>query len=568
MLLKLHIKNFALIDSLDISFSEGLNILTGETGAGKSILIDSVNFVLGEKQNKDIIRGDEESAYVEAVFENTNEVKDILDNNGIEVDDVLIISREINKSGRTISRINNRTVTLGLLKQISNLLIDIHGQHEHQSLLNENSYLDLLDSFCSNNFKSIKQEFKEVYIKVKEIEREIEKLKKDEEYKIKRMDLLKYQIQEITEANLKFGEDDELLKTRNILYNAEKIYSSLSLIYDELYGGENRECAFDKIGTSIVHIESIEKFDDKLKNIKNTIEDVYYKLEDVIDEIRLYKDSIEFDQNELEEIQLRLDLINKLKRKYGNSIEEILDYLSKIKEEYLNIERSEEILDIYLKNLQEYKDKLYELSKKMTLERKKTASELEKLIENELKYLGMEKAVFKINVEESEKITENGNDDVCFVMTANPGEPLKPLNKVASGGEISRIMLAIKTVIAEVDRIPTLIFDEIDTGISGRTAQCVAEKMCLISGARQVLCVTHLPQIASMADTHFKIEKIVNNNKTYTRVYELDSNNKIEELARMLSGAAVTEITRSHSKEMLELAEKTKCEIRKAKVLL
>ncbi|MCX7884405.1 MAG: DNA repair protein RecN [Caloramator sp.] len=559
MLLQLHIKNFALIDNINIDFSNGLNVLTGETGAGKSILIDSVNFVLGEKQSKDIIRTDEESAFVEAVFESNDEINNILTANGIEIDDILIISREINLNGRTVSRINNRTVTLSLLRQISSLLIDIHGQHEHQSLLNENSYMDILDSFCSSSFIDIKHQFKDTYYKVRELEREIEKLKENEEYKIKRMDLLKYQIQEISEADLKLGEDEELLKRRNVLSNAEKIYSSLSLIYAELYDGENnRECAYDKIGTSIAHIESVEKYDEKLKDIRITIEDIYYKLEDIINIIRDYKDSLEFDSNELEQIELRLDLINKLKRKYGESIEKILEYLLYIKEEYSMMDKNEEIIEEKFKKLEEYKAKLYELSNKITHERKETAIRLEKLIENELKYLGMEKAVFKIAVEEKEKTTENGNDVILFMMTANPGEPLKPLNKVASGGEMSRIMLAIKTVIAEVDKIPTLIFDEIDTGISGRTAQCVAEKMSLISKSHQILCVTHLPQIASMADKHFKIEKYVNNEKTFTRLYNLDINGKIEELSRMLSGAQVTDITRRHAKEMIELAQKLK----------
>lgn len=565
MLLQLHIKNFALIDNVNIDFSNGLNILTGETGAGKSILIDSVNFVLGEKQSKDIIRTDEEFAYVEAVFESSDEINDILNLNGIESDDILIISREINLNGRTVSRINNRTVTVNLLKQISSLLIDIHGQHEHQSLLNENSYIDILDSFCGDEFKEVKYEFKDIYNKVREIEKEIEKLEENEEYKLKRMDLLKYQIQEISEADLKNGEDEELIKRRNILSNSEKIYSSLSLIYSELYGGENRECAYDKIGTSISNIESVEKYDEKLKDIRCSMEDVYYKLEDIIDIIRDYKDSLEFDSEELERIESRLDLINNLKRKYGNSIESIQSYLIKIKEEYSLIERNEEIIEKNKKELERLNIKLYELTDKITNERKQTALKLEKLIENELKYLGMEKALFKIVIDKKNKITDNGNDDVLFTMTANPGEPLKPLNKVASGGEMSRIMLAIKTVIADIDKIPTLIFDEIDTGISGRTAQCVAEKMSGISNSHQILCVTHLPQIASMADVHFKIEKNVNEEKTFTKVYKLDDNEKIEELSRMLSGAQVTKITRSHAKEMIELAQNFKKQTKKLK---
>lgn len=563
MLLELHIRNFALIDSADIEFGSGLNILTGETGAGKSILIDSVNFVLGEKQNKDIIRTGQDSAYVEGVFECKNsELCKILTTYGIDCEDILIIAREINQSGRTVSRVNGKTVTLNILKQISSLLIDIHGQHEHQSLLDEGTHIDVLDSFCSGNFSAFKQEYKDLYIKVKDIEKEIEKLTSDEQYKLRRMDLLNFQIKEISDAKLKISEDEELIKRRDVLSNAEKIYSTLASIYQELYEGDNRECAYDKIGTSIVHLESIEKYDENLKRIRTSIEDIYYKLEDLIDEIRNYKDSLEFDSSELDQIEMRLDLINKLKRKYGGTITEILDYNEKIKEELSQIEKSEEIIEELAKKNEEYKIKLYEIANEMTYQRKSAADKLSKLIEDELKYLGMDKATFKIEVNENEKLGENGKDNVFFTMSANPGEPLKPLSKVASGGEMSRIMLAIKTVIADIDKIPTLIFDEIDTGISGRTAQAVAEKMSQISSKHQLLCVTHLPQIASMADIHFKIEKQVIDNKTSTNVFRLRNQEQIEELARMLGGAVVTELTKNHAREMIELAGEIKKKLR------
>ncbi|TDT61932.1 DNA repair protein RecN [Fonticella tunisiensis] len=563
MLLELHVKNFALIDRVDLEFAEGLNILTGETGAGKSIIIDSVNFLLGDKQSKDIIRTGEESAYVEGVFEVRNEeFNRLLLENGIETDEVVVITREINQSGRSISRINGRTVTVGLLKQAGKYLIDIHGQHEHQSLLDEDSHMDILDSFCGESFQALKKEYRQKYADLKEIKRELNKLNADEQYKLRRMDLLSFQIQEISEANLKIGEDEELAKRKDILANSEKIISNLAAAYESLYEGEEKGCAYDLMGVGISHLESIEKYDENLSKMKTSLEDLYYQLKDIIDEIREYRDSIDFDPEELNDIEARLDLINRLKRKYGSTIEEILQYYDKIKEELSKIERSEEIIEDMNKKKDEYLKNLREIAAQMTEIRKKTALRLKEAIEKELKYLGMERAIFKVEVKEREELGENGNDNVYFTMTANPGEPLRPLSKVASGGEMSRIMLAIKSVIADVDRIPTLIFDEIDTGISGRTAQSVAEKMVLIAKNHQILCVTHLPQIASMADVHFKIQKFINNDKTVTTVQKLEYIDQVDELARMLGGAIVTELTRNHSKEMLELARDLKYKIR------
>lgn len=564
MLLKLNIKNFALIDNVDINFYNGLNILTGETGAGKSILIDSVNFVLGDKQSKDIIRTGEDSAFVEAVFDTTDpELKSILSDNGIDADELIILSREMNKHGRSISRINGKTVTSSFLKQVSKYLIDIHGQHEHQSLLDESNHIKILDSFCGGEFNDIMGYYKKVYSDIKEIDKEISRLNSDEQDKLKMMDLLSFQIKEIKEADLKPEEYDELVKRKNILTNSEKIYSILSSLYEALYEGEEKESAYDKIGTSISQLESVEQFDDKLKNIKNSLEDIYYKLESIIEDTRSYRDAMEFNPDELEKIDTRLDVINRLMRKYGKSIDDILDYLDKITKQYSGIEKSEETS----KELESKKAKLLiELEKtadKISLKRKSTAEKLKKLVERELKYLGMEKAIFKVEVKDAEKYHDDGKNDVFFTMSANPGEPLKPLSKVASGGEMSRIMLAIKTVIADVDKIPTLIFDEIDVGISGRTAQSVAEKMCAISKSHQLLCVTHLPQIAAMADFHFKIQKFVKNERTTTKVFELKDKERIDELARMLSGAAITDTTLNHAEEMIRLAGETKKNFKK-----
>jgi DNA repair protein RecN (Recombination protein N) len=560
MLLELYIKNFALIDEVKLEFSNNLNILTGETGAGKSIIIDSINFLLGEKQNKDIIRRGKDFAYVEGVFLCNNEkLQEELRNFGIDFDEYVIISREINTNGKNISRINGRTITVNFLKQIAQYLIDVHGQHEHQSLLNEENYIYILDSFYSGEeLSSIKIKYVEYYEKFNKIDKKIEELKRDEQYKLQKLDILSFQIDEIERANLKIGEEEELIKRRNLLSNAEKIYSSLANAYESLYQKSEGYSAFDEISFSLSQIDNISKFDDSYQNLKRDLEDVYYRLEDIIDRLRDFREKIEFNPDELNLIEERLDLINRLKRKYGKSIEEIMEYYEKIKDEYENIENSEKIIDELLKEREECFNKLTHYADMLTKLRKEAAENLSRRIEEELRYLGMERAKFFVCVNEMDKFSQNGKDEVQFLFSANPGESLKKLNKVASGGEISRIMLAIKTVIADIDEIPTLIFDEIDTGISGRTAQAVAEKMCLISKTHQILCVTHLPQIAAMADKHFVINKETSDEKTTTTVHHLKDNEKVNEIARMVGGAIVTELTIKHAKEMIEIANRLK----------
>jgi DNA repair protein RecN (Recombination protein N) len=352
-----------------------------------------------------------------------------------------------------------------------------------------------------------------------------------------------------------------LKKRKEILVNSERIFSSLSLCYISLYDGEERSSAYDNIGISISQMESIERYDNKFKDFSEALNDIYYKLEDIINNIRNYKESIEYDEDILLEIDSRLDLINRLKRKYGDSVNNINSFRDEISEEADKIEKSDEYIEKLETERQKCFESIIELANALTVIRKDTAKILENNIETELKYLGMVKSIFKIDITNTESILENGMDNVSFKISANPGEPPKSLIKVASGGEMSRIMLAIKTVIADIDRMPTLIFDEIDTGISGRTAQSVAEKMSLISRKHQLLCVTHLPQIAAMADTHFRIEKITNEEKTSTIVHKLSVDEQFEELSRMLGGAKVTDITREHAKEMIKLAELTKSKI-------
>lgn len=562
MLLHIHIRNFALIDKADISFTKGLNMLTGETGAGKSILIDSINFILGNKSSKDVIRNGESSAYVEGIFSvSIKEINSIFEENGIEVEENIIISREINKSGKSVSRINGRAVTVGFLKSVGKYLIDIHGQHEHQSLLHDESNIKILDLFCGNKLEEIKGEYIKRYNRYTYVLDEISRISKNEKEKFRIIDLLSFQTQEISEANLKIGEDEELLQKRNVMAGSEKIHLSLNKIYNKLYMAQIGDSAYDAIGSSLKDFNSIIEYDEKINTMKESLEDVYYRLESLVQDIREYRLSVDFNEAALNDIEERLSSINKLKRKYGSTIEEILSYNETSLKELSNIEKSDEILLEFEKEKEMLLEELEELALKITEIRKVYSVKLKALIEKELKYLGMEKAIFEVEVTQEEIFKPSGKNNVSFLMTANPGQPLKSLSKVASGGEISRIMLAIKTVIADIDSIPTLIFDEVDTGISGRTAQAVGEKMCTISKKHQILCVTHLPQIAAMSDTHFKIQKSIIANNTLTKIELLNKNEKIEELARMLGGAMITDLTRKNALEVLNLAESYKASI-------
>ncbi|MEG0331271.1 MAG: DNA repair protein RecN [Clostridium sp.] len=559
MLIELHIKNFALIDEACISFHRGLNMFTGETGAGKSILIDSINFILGDKQNKDIIRVGEESAFVEGIFSvNNKNINNLFEENGIDCEDNIIISREINKSGKSISRINGKAVTVSLLKSIGKHLIDIHGQHEHQSLLNEGSNIHILDLFCGEDLYSIKQEYKDLYKKYISINERIDSLSTNEKERLRMIDLLSFQDEEIREADLRPNEDEELKKERDILANSQKIHSSLTNIYSKLYMAQIGDSALDALSSSLKGISAIEEYDTNLASMREAIEGVYYQLESICEDIRGYKIGIDYNEGRLNEIEGRLDTINKLKRKYGSTIDEIIDFHNGIQAELSNVLQGDEII----KDLEKERDSLLRdveiLADKITFLRKKGGQILETMITQEFKYLGMEKAIFKVSITSEADLHSNGRNKVSFLMTANPGQPLKPLSKVASGGEMSRIMLAIKTVIADIDDIPTLIFDEVDTGISGRTAQAVAEKMSNISKSHQLLCVTHLPQIAAMSDCHFKIEKTTSNNSTLTSIKTLTKLERIEELARMLGGMTITDLTRKNALEVLEMAQSYK----------
>lgn len=560
MLLQLNIKNFALIEDLTINFEKGLNILTGETGAGKSILIDAINYVLGDKFNKGLIRTGENRTFVEAVFdiENSNTIK-VMNEMDLECGDLLIISRETFKSGKTVAKVNGRSLLLSDIKKIAGTLINIHGQHENQELLDANSHIYYLDRFGEDKLYPLISQYEIKYKKLLEIDKKIKGFAVEDGEKEKLTDFLKYQIEEINNANLKIGEDKELDQRYSILNNAEKINNVLSTCFNILYNSSDEFMSvYDSLNKVIRELRSIEKHVEKLKNITSSLEESYFSIEQNIFEIRDLLESVTYDKDELEFINRRIYQIDSLKRKYGTTIEEIISYKSKIEKQYDDMMNSNKIIENLKKERLYLVEKLVEDAKKIHNIRTIIGKELELKIKSELDYVGLEKSIFKIDINFQENFYVNGCDKVQFLISTNPGEPLKPLDKVVSGGELSRIMLSLKTVFVNKDEIPSVIFDEIDTGISGRIAQRVAEKMYLISKFHQVFCVTHLPQIASMSDNHFLVSKEVKDAKTFTNIKKLNKVEKEHEIARMIGGSEITELTLKNSKEMVNLASKRK----------
>lgn len=557
MLLQLNISNFALIENLSISFERGFNVLSGETGAGKSILIDAINYVLGGKFNKDFIRTGEDKTYVEAVFTLENiKTQEILDKYQIEYEDMVIISRETFQYGKSIAKVNGKTILLTNLKLITASLIDIHGQHENQNLLDSTNHILYLDSFCGDRVQTLLSEYRYEFESLKEIENKILKLEGQGEDRNKLVDFLKFQIDEISSAKLKPDEEDELQSKFSMLSNSEKISSVLSECYGVLYEGSDTNLSVnDLIGTVVKELKTTENHLDKIKKISNSLEEIFYSIQEYADEIRKIKESIYYDENELDSINNRLYQIGNLKKKYGNNINEILNYRDKIQLQYNEMINRTEIIEKLRK--EEVKIRIELMKKADVLHdiRCKNSNELELKVKKELSYIGMDKSVFKIIVEKGDSLFIQGADKVQFLISTNPGEPLKALDKIVSGGELSRIMLALKTVFVDKDEIPTVIFDEIDTGISGRIAQSVGEKMYEVSSKRQVFCVTHLPQIACMSDIHYVVSKEVKQEKTFTNIYKTSREEKEYEIARMIGGSEVTKLTLEHAKELIKMSD-------------
>lgn len=561
MLTQLDIQNIALIDRLNLEIGQGLNVLTGETGAGKSILIDSINAVLGERVSRDLIRTGKDRAIIEAVFQYENTGIDrILEETGIDRDDGnIILSREISLSGKNTCRINGRLVNVSTLKQIGELLLDIHGQHDNQSLLKTETHVDLLDAFGGKAIEQVKTEYLQLYAQYKNIKTKLHSLAGDKGEMARRMDMLNFQIDEIRNAGLKKGEDESLTAKRQILANSEKIMNSIVSAYELLNeGSDTGKSVLYNSNKALLELSSVLKYDPELNSISEKLESVIYQLEDICEELRSRREAAEYNPEELLNIDERLDIITRLKRKYGSTLEDITDFLDRSCKEYEELLQSESLVEELNKQLALLSQKLYDSAEKLNSEREKAAVVLEKNITAELENLEMKNSSFKVELsfnKQEKYFSKNGLNSAEFLISSNAGEPLKPLSRIVSGGEMSRIMLAIKTILANVDAIPTLIFDEIDTGISGKAAQKVGEKLSYISRTHQVLCVTHLSQLACMADNHLYIEKSSDGENTYTAVRKLDHKGRVQEIARIIGGSDITPLALKHSEELIEAAE-------------
>jgi len=575
MLLALHVKDFAIIDEITLDFHEGLNVITGETGAGKSLLIDALAFLLGEKASVDNIRTGSNKAIVEALFSTNPVIESILDEWGIpkEEDKTLLVYREISKSGRSKCRVNGELVTVGMLERLLSNIMEIHGQHEHQKILHRDTQLELFDSFGGEKCLEQRRIVKEIYDSLKKLYLEKENIYEKEKERQQRIDLLQFQMDEIDRAKLVKGEEGELLEERKVLQNIEKIREGIEEIYRLIYeGDEEQRSAFDQISKSISILSSLSNLDKKLEGINDNLVNSKLYLDEAINSLLKFRESLNVDSSRLEDIEERLYKISQLKRKYGRTIEEILEYREKIALELEELLSSEERLEEIEKEISVLEERLIEEAKKLSDIRREVAQNLKISIEKELKDLGMENAIFSVNFLEpsgpgsilvrDKKISSKGFEEVEFLLSTNPGEELKPLRNIASGGEISRIMLALRSIASKVDNTPVLVFDEIDTGIGGETAYLLAQKLWNLSIGRQVFCVTHLPQIAAWADTHFYVEKRVINDQTRIKVSMLEERSRIIELSRMFGGSIVSEISQQHAKEMLIKASEMKKSLR------
>ncbi len=554
MLFNLHVKNLAIIDEVEVDFSEHLNILSGETGAGKSILIGSINTALGGKVSADMVRNGADYALVELTFHIKDKTSlEKLKQLDIPVEDgQIIISRKI-KNGRGISKVNGESVTNSILKEIAGIVIDIHGQHEHQSLLYKSKHLEIVDRYGGEVLSKCKERVSERYKDYIKLKKQLDLEEVPEEERLRELSFIQYEKNEIESARLRKGEEEELEELQKKLSNANTIAEGLGSVYQ--ITGSGNEAVSECIGRAVRQLSRLEDLDLDVKNMSEEL----FQIEDLLNsfnrELSSYMDSLSYEPEELTQVEERLSLIYNLKARYGNSIEEIEEYYKKLQQKLVKYEDYDFYIEQLRQNVIHSEQQLKESAKELTKLRKEVATALEKEIEKALKELNFLEVNFSIELRELGKFTANGTDEVEFVISTNPGESLKPLGKVASGGELSRIMLAIKSVLAEKDAVDTLIFDEIDTGISGRTAQKVSEKLKKISKTHQVICITHLPQIASMADEHFIIEKMTDGKATKTNIASLDEEASVMELARMLGGVKITESVIVSAKEMKELAK-------------
>ena len=549
MLSLLHIENIAVIECSDISFDRGFNVLTGETGAGKSIVIDAISAILGERAYRDMIRTGTSKASVRAVFTDVPELSWFKEN-GVEYDSETVIQREIHMDGKNICRVNGSLVSVSILRKLGIQLINIHGQHDSASLFDEDNHLTFLDSFADN--EGLRAGYLEKYEAVAKLRREIERMTMDEGEKLRRMETLRYQIAEIEKAELEAGEDETLEERRKLLQNAEKLSNGMDEAVECLYGGDDSDGAAGLLAQAEYALAKLARFSDSFAAIHERVNDLKYQVQDAAEEVRDARDELSYSADELEQIEERLDVIHKLRRKYGVTCADILEYLDKAKKELDDIEFADDHLERLKKKLHRAEKEAWEAALVLRENRKKTALSMSQRILTELAQLDMPRVQFSCEFRELE-LTANGADAVVFYMSANAGEALKPMSKVASGGELARIMLAMKNVLAEKDDVATLIFDEVDTGVSGRAAQKVAEKLRAVARHKQVLCVTHLPQLAALANTHLLIAKSERDGRTFTSVTPLDVEGRKRELARIIGGTNITDTTLKSAEEMLRL---------------
>lgn len=557
MLHNLHVKNLALIDEAEVEFTGGLNILTGETGAGKSIIIGSINLALGEKVSKGLLRDNGDSAFVELIFDvDDPDTLEALRQMDIEVEDSTIILNRKITSGRAVARINGEAVSASKLKAVAALLIDIHGQHEHQSLLYRKKHLEILDNYAREQLGETPKRMSLCCQEYRKLMEEWEHANLDQEARRRELSFLEYEVKEITDADLHPGEDEELEQMFRRFSNGKKIMDAVEAAYSATGGGG--ESASDRIGRAVRELASVSDFDPKAAELEQQLLEIDSLLSDFNHEAAAYLSAEEFDEEVFYETRKRLDLINHLKSKYGSTVEEIITSCDK-KQERINILNDyDEYLNQLSISVKQKKSELDALCDEVSKIRRQESEPLCAAIREALSDLNFLDVGFTMEFTQTEDYTSTGRDEAEFLISTNPGEPLKPLGQVASGGELSRIMLAIKTVMAESDEIATLIFDEIDSGISGRTAQMVSEKMNLLAKSHQIICITHLPQIASMADSHFLIEKSVEHQSTVSRIRRLDEEDSVEELARMLGGVEITDAVRNNAREMRTMAHMKK----------
>jgi len=555
MLLEISIKNFAIIESISLNFEQGMTVLTGETGAGKSIIIDAMNMMLGARATTEVIRHGAPKAEIEGLFsiESNRALEEIFDEQGLELSDEIIIRREILQNGRSISRVNGQMVNLSVLRTIGQQLVDIHGQHDQEELMRPHRHIQMLDEFGDASFFELKEAYQMSFDNYRRMRKQVLDIKKNQQEHKARIEMLEFQMAEIEAANLKAGEDVTLNQERDRLLNHKHIADTLTNAYSMLDNEEFSSLA--NVRSAMNDMESLEEFDQEYREISSSLSESYYVLEDITKRLESIIDDLDFDGNRLMQVESRLDLIHTITRKYGGSVDDVLEYFAKITDEYNLLtgnNLSSEDMEIELKKLEK---NLVDLAGQVAQARHKIAQDLEAEIKQELQDLYMEKAQFQVRFSQG-KFSREGNESVEFYISTNPGEDFKPLVKVASGGELSRLMLAIKSAFSRKEGKTSIVFDEVDTGVSGRVAQAIAQKIHKIGQNGQVLAISHLPQVIAIADYQFFIEKISNEHSTVSTVRLLTVEERIEEVAKMLAGENVTEAALTQARELLQSKEK------------